>query len=80
MDWRDYKKRGRELFRMAKTKTEFDLLVQRTNREINLRAQIRDTIRLFERTSPVVEKVSAWRDFARNAYDTGKSLFFRKKL
>ena len=77
MDWRDYKKRGRELFRMAKTQTEFDLLVQRTNREINLRTQIRDTVRLFEGPSPIVKKVSAWRDLARNAYDTGKSLFFR---
>jgi len=42
--------------------------------------RLRNNIQLLERPSPIIEKISGWGDFARNAYDTGKSLFFRKKL
>ena len=65
---------------MDETQAEFDLLVQRTTQKITIGERIRGSIQLFERTSPITQKISGWRDFARNAYDTGKSLFFQKKL
>ena len=65
---------------MDEKKTEFDLLVQRTKQRIIIGERLRDSIQLFEGSSPVAKKISGWRDFARNAYDTGKSLFFRKKF
>ena len=43
--------------------------------------KIERSIRMLqEQASNSSKKVSGWRNFARNAYDTGKSLFFRKKL
>ena len=65
---------------MDETKTEFDLLVQRTKQRITISERLERSIQLLERPSPIIEKISGWGDFARNAYDTGKSLFFRKKL
>ena len=65
---------------MDETQAEFDVLVQRTVEGIALRKRLRDSIQLFEGSSPVAKKISGWRDFARNAYDTGKSLFFQKRV
>ena len=65
---------------MDEKKTEFDLLVQRTKQRIAIGYQLERSIRLLEGPSTITKKVSGWRDKFRNAYDTGKSLFFRKKL
>ena len=80
MDWRNYQFWRKKLGRLEKSQTEFDLLIQRTSREIDIRKQLRRSIRLLEGPSTITKKVSGWRDKFRNAYDTGKSLFFRKKL
>jgi len=65
---------------LDETETEFDVLIQGTVREIALRERIRNSIRLLEGTSSYPKKISGWRDFARDTYDTGKSLFFRKRF
>ena len=81
MDWRNNKFWRKNLRRMDETSTEFDLLVQRTVKRIAVQQKIERSIRLLkQQASNSSKKVSGWRDFARNAYDTGKSLFFRKKL
>ena len=80
MDWRNYQFWRKKLFRVEKTQAEFDLLVQRTTQRITIGEQLRRSVQLLEGTSPITKKISGWRDFARNAYDTGKSLFFRKKF
>ncbi len=80
MDWRDNQFWRKKLRRVDETQAEFDLLVQRTTQRIAIGKRLRNNIQLLERPSPIIEKISGWGDFARNAYDTGKSLFFRKKL
>ena len=65
---------------MDEMKTEFDLLVQRTKQRITISERLERSIRLLEGPSPFAKKISGWRDLARNTYDTGKSLFFRKKF
>ncbi len=81
MDWRNNKFWRKNLRRMDETSTEFDLLVQRTVKRIAIQQKLERSIRLLkQQASNSSKKVSGWRDFARNAYDTGKSLFFRKKL
>ena len=80
MDRRDNQQWRKNLRRVDETQTEFDVLVQRTTQRIVIGEQIRRSIQLLEGSSPIVKKISGWRDFARNAYDTGKSLFFRKKF
>ena len=80
MDWRNYQFWRKKLRRVDEKTAEFDLLVQRTTQRITIGERLRDSIQLLEGTSPIAKKISGWRDFARNAYDTGKSLFFRKKF
>ena len=80
MDRRNNQLRREKLRRMDETQAEFDLLIQRTTQRITIGERLRDSIQLLEGTSPIIKKISGWRDFARNAYDTGKSLFFRKKF
>ena len=80
MDRRDNQFRRENLRRMDETSTEFDLLVQRTTQRITIGEQLRRSVQLLEGTSPIAKKVSRWRDLARNAYDTGKSLFFQKRI
>ena len=80
MDRRNNQLRRENLRRMDETSTEFDLLVQRTTKRIAIGEQLRRSVQLLEGTSPITKKISGWRDLARNAYDTGKNLFFRKRL
>ena len=80
MDWRNYQFWRKKLFRVEKTQAEFDLLVQRTTQRITVGEKLRRSVQLLEGTSPITKKISGWRDFARNAYDTGKSLFFQKRV
>ena len=81
MDWRNYQFWRKKLRRVDETLTEFDLLIQRTKHRITIGQKLERSIRLFqEQASRGTKKVSGWRDLARNTYDTGKSLFFRKKL
>ena len=80
MDRRNNQLRREKLRRMDETQAEFDLLIQRTTQRITIGEQLRRSVQLLEGTSPIAKKVSRWRDFARNAYDTGKSLFFRRKF
>ena len=81
MDWRNNKFWRKKLRRMDEKTAEFDLLVQRTIKRIAVQQKLERSIRLLqEKASSSTKKVSGWRDRFRNAYDTGKSLFFRKKL
>ena len=80
MDRRDNQQWRKNLRRVDETETEFDLYFQGAVQEITLRERLRNTIRLFEGSSPITKKISGWRDLARNAYHTGKGFFFRKKL
>ena len=81
MDWRNYQFWRKKLRRLDKTQTEFDLLIQRTKQRITIQQRLERSIQLFqEQASRGTQKVSGWRNFARNAYDTGKGLFFRKKF
>ena len=80
MDRRNNQFGRKNLRRMDETSAEFDLLVQRTTQRITVGEQLRRSVQLLEGTSPITKKISGWRDFARNAYDTGKSLFFRGKF
>ena len=81
MDWRNNKFWRKKLRRVDEKTAEFDLLVQRTIKRIAVQQKLERSIRLLqEKASSSTKKVSGWRDRFRNAYDTGKSLFFRKKL
>ena len=80
MDRRNYQFWRKNIRRMENEATEFDVYVHGTIKHITLRERLRDSIQLLEGPSTITKKVSGWRDFARNAYDTGKSLFFRKKF
>ena len=80
MDWRDDQQWRKNISRVDETNTEFDLYFQGTVREITIRDRLRRAVQLLEGTPISPKKISGWRDLARNAYDTGKSLFFRKKL
>ena len=81
MDWRNNKFWRKNLRRMDETTAEFDLLVQRTVERITIQRKLERTIRLLqEKASNSSKKVFGWRDRLRNAYDTGKSIFFRKKF
>ncbi len=81
MDWRNNKFWRKKLRRVDETTAEFNLLVQRTTKRIAIQQKLERSIRLLQQqASNSSKKVSGWRTLARNAYDTGKSLFFRRKL
>ena len=80
MDRRDNQQWRKNLRRVDETQTEYDLYFQGAVREITLRDRLRKAIQLLEGTSISPKKISGWRDLARNAFDTGKSLFFRKRI
>ena len=81
MDRRNNQFGRKKLFRMDETTAEFNLLVQRTVQRIAFQKKLERSIQLLQQqASRGTKKVSGWRDFARNAYHTGKSLFFRKKI
>ena len=80
MDRRDNQFRRKKLFRMDEETAEFDVLVQRTINRITIQEKLERSIRLLEGSSSITKKISGWRDLARNAYNTGKGFFFRKKL
>ena len=81
MDWRNYQFWRKKLRRMDEKTAEFDLLVQRTVKRIAVQQKIERSIKMLqEQASSSTKKVSGWRDKFRNAYDTGKSIFFRKKF
>ena len=61
MDWGNYQFWRKDLRRLEKEKTEFDLLVQRTKQRITLEQRIRESIRLFERAPNPIKKVSWWK-------------------
>ena len=81
MDWRNYQFWRKKLRRVDEKTAEFDLLVQRTVKRIAIQRKLERSIKMLqEQASNSTKKVSGWRGKFRNAYDTGKSLFFRKKL
>ena len=81
MDRRNYQFGRKNLRRVDETQAEFDLLVQRTVKRITVQQKLERSIRLLkQQASNSSKKISGWRDFTRNAYDTGKNLFFRKRL
>ena len=80
MDRRNNQFWGKNIRRVDDASTEFDLLVQRTTQRIAIGEQLRRSVQLLDGTSPITKKVSGWRNFARNAFDTGKNLFFQKRF
>ena len=80
MDRRNYQFGRKNLRRVDETETEYDLYFQGAIRETTIRDRFRKVVQLLEGTPISPKKISGWRDLARNAYDTGKSLFFRKKF
>ena len=76
MDWRNYQFWRKDLRRMDETKTEFDLLVQRTKQRVILGERIRETIRLFQRTSYPSERVSKREIVARKLRDLRQNFPF----
>ena len=79
MDWRNYKFWRKKLLRVDEDTTEFDLLVQRTIREIAIRERIRRSIQLLQGTPKNTEETLGWRTKLRNLGNLRKDLFFRKK-
>ena len=80
MDWRNYKFWRKKLLRVDEDTTEFNLLVQRTIREITIREQIRRSIQLLQGTPKNTQETLGWRTKLRNLSNLRKNLFFRKKL
>ena len=80
MDWRNYQFWRKNIRRMENEATEFDVYVQGTIRELTLRERLIESVQLLEGSSPVVKKVSRWRNIARDAFYSGKNLFFPEKF
>ena len=80
MDWRNNQQWRKNIRRVDETETEYDLYFQGAVREITFGDRLRKAIQLFEGAPIGSKKISGWRDLARNAYYTGKGLFFQKKL
>ena len=79
MDWRNYKFWRKKLLRVDENSTEFNLLVQRTIREIALRERLRRSIQLLQGTPKNTQETLGWRTKLRNLGNLRKDLFFRKK-
>ena len=80
MDWRNYQFWRKKLLRVDENSTEFNLLVQRTIREIAIRERIRRSIPLLQGTPKNTEETLGWRTKLRSLSNLRKNLFFRKKL
>ena len=80
MDWRNYQFWRKDLRRVDKTPTEFDLLVQRAKQRIVLGERIREFVQLYQGTSENSQRVSKRETLARNIRDLRKNLPFFKKL
>ena len=80
MDWRNYQFWRKDLRRVDETKTEFDLLVQRTKQRLVLGERIRETVRLFQRTPYSSKAVSKREIVSRKLCDLRQNLPFFKKL
>ena len=78
--WGNYKFWRKDLRRLEKEKTEFDLLVQRTKQRITLSERIRESIRLFERTPSNSQKISKREYLSRNLSNLRNHIPFLKKL
>ena len=70
----------RKLLRVDENSTEFNLLVQRTIREIAIRERLRRSIQLLQGTPNNIKETLGWRTKLRNLGNLRKDLFFRKKL
>ena len=79
MDWRNYKFWRKKLLRVDENSTEFNLLVQRTIREIAIRERLRRSIQLLQGTPKNTQETLGWRTKLRNLGNLRKDLFFRKK-
>ena len=80
MDWRNYQFWRKKLLRVDEDTTEFNLLVQRTIREIAIRERIRRSIQLLQGTPKNTQETLGWRTKLRSLGNLRKNLFFRKKL
>ena len=80
MDWRNYQFWRKNIRRLEKTEAEFDLLVQRTIREITIRERLRRSIQLLQGTPKNTQETLGWRTKLRSLGNLRKNLFFRKKL
>ena len=80
MDWRNYQFWRKNLRRMENEATEFDVYVQGTIGELTLRERLIESVQLLKGSSPVVKKVSRWRNIARDTFYTGKNFLFPEKF
>ena len=80
MDWRNYQFGRKKLLRVDEDTTEFNLLVQRTIREIAIRERLRRSIQLLQGTPKNTQETLGWRTKLRSLSNLRKNLFFRKKL
>ena len=60
MDWRNYQFWRKKLLRVDEDTTEFNLLVQRTIREITIRERIRRSIQLLQGTPNNIKATLGW--------------------
>ena len=79
MDWRNYKFWRKKLLRVDENTTEFNLLVQRTIREIAIRERLKRSVQLLQGTPKNTQETLGWRTKLRNLGNLRKDLFFRKK-
>ena len=61
MDWRNYQFWRKKLLRVDENSTEFNLLVQRTIREIAIRERLRRSIQLLQGTPKNTQETLGWR-------------------
>jgi len=80
MDWRNYQFWRKDIRRLDEKATEFDLLIQRTTKRIAIQQKLERSIQLLEGTPLSSKKISGWGSKLRNLRDTGKNLFFQKKI
>ena len=80
MDWRNYQFWRKDLCRMEKTETEFDLLVQRTKQRIVLGEQLRNSLRLLQGSSKDFERVSKREIVLRKFRNIQQNISFLKKF
>ena len=80
MDWRNYQFWRKKLLRVDENSTEFNLLVQRTIREIAIRERLRRSIQLLQGTPKNTQETLGWRTKLRNLSNLRKDLFFVKNF
>ena len=80
MDWRNYQFWRKDIRRLDKKTTEFDVLVQRAKQRIVIGERVRDFVQLYQGSPSDTQKVSKREYIARNLDNLRQSIPFLKKL